>query len=100
MTRKCRDIEHSLVAKGFLKEMKGRRHIMFWFMNRGKKTPIFTFMSHGANEVGDDLIGDMSKQVKLKKVEFLNLVDCTLTAKAYFEKMVLDGHIKQESAAG
>ena len=81
---KVSDIERSLRGKGFEKD-EGAKHTIYVLIHEGKKTPIFTFASRGAGakEVGDSLIGPMARQLKIKKQEFHQLIECTLTGEGY-----------------
>ena len=45
--------------------------------------PISGKMSHGENEIGDDLIMKMSHRLKLSKSGFMDLVRCPLSEEEY-----------------
>lgn len=77
------DVESSLVKKGFVRD--DRDHRFYRLVHEGKTTGIFTMTSHGTGykRLGDDLVSKMAKQLKLKTKEFVDLVECPLTAEAY-----------------
>ena len=78
--RKGRDIDAALRQKGFWRDKSGD-HFFYFYGN----TKIKTKMSHGAmgDSIGADLIARMSRQLRLSKEQFLDLVDCTLDADGY-----------------
>lgn len=85
-TRNRRKIETGLKNKGFEVDDSGRDHKFFTYYDlTGKKTSVFTKTSRGRQyrELGDDLIGDMAKQCKVNKQEFMKLVDCDLKREEY-----------------
>lgn len=94
-TMKTADIIKSLGIKGF--EQQTTHHEIFWFKHNGKKTSIRTRVSHGEREIGDNLIGMMAKQVKLKKSEFEDLIACPLSKEEYEKILIAKGEIKIES---
>jgi hypothetical protein len=83
VTLKTLAIQGALVAKGFIKD--NTDHKMFWLYLDGKKTSVRTKISHGEKEIDDFLIGQMSKQIRLKKPQFVDFVKCPLSAEAYAE---------------
>jgi predicted RNA binding protein YcfA (HicA-like mRNA interferase family) len=93
-TLKTRNIREALSAKGF-RESPNRDHCYLFFYLKGKKSSVFTKMSHGKSEVGDGLISSMAKQVKLNKSQFQGLVECSLTADKYAELLISGGHVAE-----
>lgn len=83
MPRDAREIEAALLKKGFQRRQGGDAY--FHLYVEGKKTPVFTKMSQGEKEIHDGLLGAMARQVKLSKRDFMQLVDCPLTAEKYLE---------------
>jgi hypothetical protein len=51
----------------------------------GKKTPIYTKISHGEREIRDKLLGVMARQLRLTRLQFLELIDCKLTEPEYVQ---------------
>lgn len=91
---KTRNIRRALMKKGFLTSQT--HHELFYYAIKGKKTAIRTRLSHGAKEYDDYLLGQMAVQLKLEKMEFLSLVDCSLTGDGYFRLLKKRGLIKIE----
>lgn len=99
MPRDAKDITAALLAKGFT--LREGDHHFYSLVVGGKKTGIFTKVSHGEKEVGDSLLAQMAKQTKLVKKDFLDLVDCPLTSEQYLKKLRDAGHLpKQNDATG
>lgn len=80
----CRSIRKSLNRKGFVEE-RDRDHVYFFLHVQGKRDVVFTKISHSERDVGDALINLMSKQLGLKKSEFLQLIECTLDGARYLQ---------------
>lgn len=74
---KGRKAHHSFLKKGFRDE-RGRKDIFYYFYYKGKKSHIFTKMSHNPGDLDEWHITQMAKQVKLKKNQFIDLIDCPL----------------------
>jgi predicted RNA binding protein YcfA (HicA-like mRNA interferase family) len=74
---KTRDIRSALAKKGF--EEVDTDHHIYIYIFEGKKTGIKTKVSHSSKEIGDPLISEMKKQLKLSKSQFIELVNCPLT---------------------
>ena len=79
-TRKGRDIDAALRKKGFHRIVAGD-HLYYHFGG----TRIKTKMSHGmmGHSLSAELIGNMARQLRLTKVQFLALIDCELDEKTY-----------------
>lgn len=77
-------IERSLVKKGFQK-VNGDHNYFHYITKEGKRTQIFTKTSFGSKTkvVDDSLLGKMSKQCKLEKDQFNDLVECRLSRDGY-----------------
>ena len=85
--RSAKDIDKALRRKGFRRETDGK-HIHYFFPgSNGKKSGIFTLMSHGmgSTTISDPLLGLMARQLHLAKKQFLLLIDCTMTKEMYRE---------------
>lgn len=90
MPRKHRDLRKGLKAKGFSEE-SNRKHIHFIYETLdGKTTAARTMISHSndGDDISDNLIGRMAKQVSLGRLDFLNLVDCPMP-REHFDAIVL-----------
>jgi hypothetical protein len=79
-TRKGRDIDAALRKKGFRRDKTGDHYYYFFGATR-----IRTKISHGmlSSSLSAELIGSMSRQLRLTKAHFLDLVDCTLDEEGY-----------------
>jgi hypothetical protein len=96
-THKTSDMESSLLAKGFVRV--DTHHEMYWLHVGGRKTSIRTRISHGMREYSDNLLSQMAKQLKLKRKELDELIECPLSAEAYRHLLVAGGHIALETAS-
>ena len=77
-----RDVESALPKKGFRRE--DTHHIYFHHFYQGKYTGIFTYVSHGANTIGDSLIQLMKKQLRLNSPhQVIGLVNCPISGDEY-----------------
>jgi predicted RNA binding protein YcfA (HicA-like mRNA interferase family) len=84
-TYKSRTIEKALLKKGFQKERGRSRHKKFTLYIRGRRTSIYTFISHGINEYGDDLLNKMRNQLHLTKRQLIDLIECPLKHEGLIE---------------
>lgn len=91
MPRKAKDVSANLLRKGF--QQREGDHAFFRLYVAGKKTRVATKISHGEKEIHDGLIAQMARDTKLVKSEFLELVDCPMTAERYIELMRERGHV-------
>jgi len=80
-SRKTRDIEASLLKKGFKRQIT--HHKYYWFYVNDQKTPVWTKVSHATREIPDHLLSTMARQLKLNGSEFNVLIDCLLIEKGY-----------------
>lgn len=83
MNYKTKNIQKVLKKKGF-KEIKDRDHIYFFVYYNGKKSDIFTKLSHSIDEYGDDLLSMVQHQLCLpKKNDLKRLLDCPMGEEEY-----------------
>ena len=86
MQRERKDVTIALLKKGFTDGKSDTDHDYYLFCDAdGKKTSIFTKTSRGSKykTLQSELLSRMAKQCKLSNRQFLELVDCTLSAEAY-----------------
>lgn len=95
MPRPARDVMAGLEKKGFSK--RENDHTFFHLWVDGKKTKVFTKVSHGEKELSDNLLGMMARQLNLNKKQFLDLVDCTLSLDAYVKSLRTAGVVSAAS---
>ncbi len=91
MARDARDVTVGLERKGFRRKENDHTFLHLWIA--GKKTPVYTKVSHGEQEIGDKLLAMMARQTCLVRRDFLNLVDCPLKFDEYVASLRKDGHI-------
>jgi hypothetical protein len=82
MSRARKDVESGLLAKGFQKR-DGDHTYFIYHDTDGKKSTAKTKTSHSGKDLDDSLLALMSKQAKLTKKQFLDLVDCPLSRAEY-----------------
>lgn len=86
---KTRKVLNGLIKKGFYLSPGDHKHLVFQV--DGKKTSIRTKVSHGSKEINDYLINLMSIQIKLGKKQFIDLIGCPMTSKAYLNELQKQG---------
>lgn len=92
-SRSKRAVETALVQKGF-REQDGDHHYFVYWTADGRKTVARTKTSHGSGkDLGDSLLTQMARQVKLTKGAFLELVDCPMSREQYEKQLSSGNHI-------
>lgn len=87
MTRNKSNVIAGLLRKGF-ENNKNTHHQYYTYRTiDGKLSEIYTYTSHSGKELNDSLLSKMSRQCKLKREEFLKLVDCTMTQEVYEQNL-------------
>jgi len=74
-TRKTAKIGSALQRKGFQKEET--HHTYYYFYYNGKKTEIYTYLSHGKKDISSHLRSKMANQLRITPDDFDKLIDCT-----------------------
>lgn len=93
-TYKVKDISSALKKKGFSENRK-KHHIYYIFYDGGKKTEVYTFISHGESEYGDGLLSKVKRQLCLEsKTEFNDFIECPMTKEQYRDLLLERGYIK------
>jgi predicted RNA binding protein YcfA (HicA-like mRNA interferase family) len=79
-----RDVENGLERKGFRAQGGDHRYFVY-FTEDGKKTAVRTKTSHGSQHksISPELISQMARQCRLKKQQFLDLVECPMSGASY-----------------
>ena len=93
-----KDIEASLVSKGFIKE--DTHHRYFHHEAEGKRTGISTHTSHGSHykSYGDNLLKLMKKQLRMDSLgQLVDLIECPMTGDDYKEFLKKKGLLPPES---
>ena len=91
MPKNAKDVAAGLEKKGFLRENSKDVHYRLYV--DGKKTIVYTMISHGEKQIHDGLLGTMSKQVKLTRKQFNDLIDCPLKLEDYVEILRKSGTV-------
>lgn len=74
--------EASLLRKGFRRDNRDHRLFTYWL--GGQKTSIFTFTSHGAREISDDLLLLVKRKLKLDTLQQVrDLLKCPMDESSY-----------------
>jgi hypothetical protein len=60
----------------------------------GGKTDVCTYISHGARECDDYILGRMASHLMLTRAQLDDLIDCTLGERAYVKLLREHGVIK------
>jgi hypothetical protein len=94
LPQKARDVDAVLKSKGFQEKPK-KDHVYYFFYYKGKKTNIFTKISHGEHEIHDKNCSSMAKQMKLNNAQFRDFVDCVLTGAAYLKFLLDSKHLNE-----
>lgn len=92
MPRKVKKAKKALLKKGF--HLEEGDHHFFVYYNNGKKTPIHTKISHSSDELSDNLLAIMARQLHLPKNQFLELIDCTMSGDEYRDFLIKNGIIR------
>jgi len=82
-----REVKQALLTKGFLEDRQ-RDHRYYFFHYAGKKSQVYTKISHGAREIDDSLCSMMARQMKLNTSQFRNFVDCCLSEEMYAQILI------------
>ncbi len=83
---------NALLRKGF--EKVETHHTMLWFMVRGRRTSIHTWISHGQRKLDDHLLRLMARELHLSRAELLKFVECEMSYEDYFRHMIDRGHVR------
>lgn len=91
MPRERRVIAAALTSKGFREDKTD--HKKYWLYHNGQRQAISTMLSHGSGykTIDDSLLGKIAKQLKLKKADLLELVDCSMDGARYIQTLVAQG---------
>jgi len=82
-TLKARRVDKALTTK--LEFERRDSHHRIYRLYLDGRLVARTFLSHGQRELTDFHIGQMAKQMRLSRREFLNAVECPLGQEAYYD---------------
>ncbi len=84
-------VKKALLKKGFEEVNKDHKYFIYKYNNI---EVLHTKVSHGKKSLSKSLIGQMSRQCRLSKNDFFDLINCPLSQELYLEilkgKGVLD----------
>lgn len=85
------EVLRALQRKGF--QLENRNHVFCYLWVGGKKTPVYTKVSHGSKECGSALQSCMAHQLHLSNSEFEDLMDCPLSYETYVAMLRRQGQL-------
>ncbi len=88
-SRHARKIIAALTAAGFRRADDGDHVRLVYWTRAGLRTSVHTKTSHGAGEIGDDLLSKMARQCGVTKAQFLLFVDGKMDRDTY-ERILRD----------
>ncbi len=96
--RSAKDIEKTLLRKGFQKISSKQKshHSFYYFVNNGKRTSIYTYLSHGArsDDYGSGLMNKIKHQLKFEDSKIAELfLDCPFKQEQYVEMLEKAGEL-------
>lgn len=91
-TLKAKNVRTNLCKKGFLENPKGH-HRQYSFVQNGIITEIRTRMSHNDQDIDDYLQGQMAKQIKLCRKDFIKFVSCEVGEDEYVKLLKANGYL-------
>ena len=100
MPHKSREVEASLVRKGFRVAQSKHRHFIY-FTAAGERTEVVTILSHGGNrDLSRFLERNMAQQCRLTRREFDDLIRCPMSQSQYESRLRATGRITQGGQGG
>lgn len=92
-SKKAREVRQALIKKGF-REDKERDHWYYFLYVNGRKSAIYTKISHNAGEIGAGLLALMARQLTISTAQFEMFIDCKLTEAEYVRLLVETGRLR------
>ena len=92
MPKKAREVAAVLQTKGFVETTNAHKRYVLWA--NGRKTLIYTEISHGEKEIRNHMLGVMARQLRISRSQLMDLVDCRLTEPTYVKILQEGGHIE------
>jgi len=98
-TRSARDIEKALLAKGFqaTSTKKKSHHYYYHFFYKGKKSNVYTYLSHGAKSMdyGKRLMNEVKNQLKFQDSSVAEaFLDCPFKEEDYIAMLKKNGELE------
>jgi hypothetical protein len=92
-SKKAREVRQALVRKGFREDGK-RDHWYYFLYVDGRKSGIYTKISHNEPEIGTGLLSVMARQLRIGTAQFELFIDCKLTEEQYIRLLVETAQIR------
>jgi hypothetical protein len=87
----ARDLQRALRRKLDAEEDKSGHHVFYWVTIDGRDFRAAKFSHSDRGQLGDHVITDTTKRLKLTKAQLEELVDCPMTGERFWELWVVDG---------
>lgn len=92
-SRKTREVRHAPIRKGFGEDRK-RDHWYYFLYVAGRKSAIYTKISHSQTELGAGWLSVMARQLRIGTAQFELFIDCELSEAGYIRLLVETAHIR------
>lgn len=95
--RSPKDIEKALLKKGFqkLSSKKKSHHAFYYFIYKGQKTSIHTYLSHGNSDYNKGLMNSIKHQLKfINTNDAESFLDCPFKESDYVSMLIKTGEIE------
>jgi hypothetical protein len=90
--RKTRELNNTLLKKGFRIDDGKSHHRFFYLVVDGRKSAVYTYLSHGQDEYGKPLMAKLRKQLRFPDVESAeSFFDCPMTGDEYVDLLKKEG---------
>lgn len=97
--RSPKDIEKAILSKGFEKGSSKDKthHSFYYFIYNGKKTNIYTYLSHGTKSIyGSGLMSKIKHQLKFIDSKIADdFLDCPFKEEQYINMLKQAGEIEE-----
>jgi hypothetical protein len=92
--RRCKDVARALVKKGFCLDPDKQHHQFYFLEVGGRREPIYTYLSHGTNEYGANLMSMIKRQLRFTdSADAEKFFDCAMSGDDYLAMLKKDGVI-------
>jgi hypothetical protein len=93
LPKKVREVSKALLSKGFREEKRDHRYYLFYY--DGKKSSVYTKISHSETEISNSLCSAMARQMRLLgRSQFNEFADCSLSEEAYAALLIEGKHLQ------
>lgn len=97
MPRERKHVETALETKGFVRS-EGHHHQFVYLTLDGLKSRARTKTSHSPKikDIADNILGQMARQCRLTRPQFLRLIDCPMTREEFEQRLREDGEFNED----